>query len=166
MWGSCCCWGFKPAGCSKPQVLLADCHWWPLREELTVKRSTDRKFSLSSPLAVAQTQERVGPSRTNAWLTSAARHKNQQGGFQRSSVICDGVRLFKNCQNAQRVCVISLTLRLLRATEARKVCVLRWDTVNGVWCTFLRVNTKASLNRKSPTSATCSKVLIRHNKIK
>lgn len=59
-------------------------------------------------------------------------------------------------KNSQRECVISLTARLERATEARKVCVLRWANVKGVWCTFRRVNTKASLNRNRPTSDTCS----------
>lgn len=45
-------------------------HWSPVRAEVIAERSTDRKWSLSSPLSVAQTQERQGPSRTKAWLTS------------------------------------------------------------------------------------------------
>lgn len=58
--------------------------------------------------------------------------------------------------NVQRVCVISLAERLVRATDARKVCVQWWVDVKGVWCTFRRVSTKASLNRKRPRSHTCS----------
>ncbi len=46
-------------------------HWCPVRAEFMAERSTERNCSLSSPLSVAQTQERQGPSRTKAWLTSA-----------------------------------------------------------------------------------------------
>lgn len=140
------------------------CHHCPARAAFIAERSTDRKWSLSSPLSVAQTHERHGPSRTKAWLTSAQKrmnklaiflHKNKRYWFKTLEVLKQ--QTLK--KDSQRVCVTSLTDRLLSATEARNVCALRRVGVKGVCCTVCRVNTKASLNRKRPASDTCSKVL-------
>lgn len=53
-------------------------HWCPVRAEVMAERSTHRKCVPSSPLSVAQTQERQGPSRTKAWLTSTEEDINFQ----------------------------------------------------------------------------------------
>lgn len=77
---------------------------------------------------MAQTQERQGPSRTKEWQTSTQRVSNEH--LMTFNEKCENIKLFHI--DVQRVCVISLTVRLVRATDARKVCVHRLVTVKGM----------------------------------
>lgn len=93
------------------------------------------------------------PSRTvqHEGVTHICREKqNLQRGLVFVDEPCD------QRSNSQRECVISRTARLLTGTESRKVCVLWWASMKGLWRIVRRVSTRMSLNRNRPTLQTSS----------